>query len=59
MANFLTSIFGSRNQRLLRQYSKNVNKINSLEEGIQALDDDALRAKIDEFRQRYSGVETL
>ena len=59
MAKFLTSIFGSRNQRLLREYSKNVNKINALEEGIQALDDVALRAKTDEFRQRYSDGETL
>ena len=59
MAKFLTSIFGSRNQRLLRQYSKIVNKINSLEEGLKALDDDALRARTDEFRQRYDAGETL
>ena len=59
MAKFLTSIFGSRNQRLLRQYSKSVNKINALEEGLQALDDAALRAKTDEFRKRYSDGETL
>jgi len=59
VAKFLTRIFGSRNQRLLRQYSKNVNKINALEDGIQALDDAALRAKTDEFRQRYSDGETL
>ena len=39
MANFLTRIFGSRNQRLLRQYSKVVKKINSLEEGLHALSD--------------------
>ena len=39
MANFLTRIFGSRNQRMLRQYSKVVNKINAMEEGLQALDD--------------------
>ncbi|MDH3750480.1 MAG: preprotein translocase subunit SecA [Gammaproteobacteria bacterium] len=59
MATFLTSIFGSRNQRLLRQYSKIVSRINSLEAGIQELDDAALRAKIDEFRQRYNDGETL
>ena len=59
MANFLTSIFGSRNQRLLRQYSKTVDKINSLEEGIQALDDAALRAMTGDFRKRYSDGETL
>ncbi|HEY5642315.1 MAG TPA: preprotein translocase subunit SecA [Woeseiaceae bacterium] len=59
MANFLTSIFGSRNQRLLRQYQKVVSKINSLEEGIKALDDAALRAKTDEFRRRFQEGETL
>ncbi|MGB5257706.1 MAG: hypothetical protein WBN44_10670, partial [Woeseiaceae bacterium] len=59
MANFLTSIFGSRNQRLLRQYSKVVTKINALEEGIQALDDASLQAKTAEFRQRYQDGETL
>jgi preprotein translocase subunit SecA len=59
VAKFLTSIFGSRNQRLLRQYSKVVNKINALEEGVKALDDVALRAKTDEFKQRYKDGETL
>ena len=53
MAKFLTSIFGSRNQRMLRQYSKIVGKINALEEGVKALDDAALRARTEEFRQRY------
>ena len=59
MAKFLTSIFGSRNERLVRQYSKSVDKINALEEGIQGLDDDALRAKTAEFRKRYADGETL
>jgi len=59
VANFLTRIFGSRNQRLLRQYTKSVNKINSLEDGLQALDDTALRGKTDELRQRYSGGASL
>jgi len=59
VANFLTRIFGSRNKRMLRQYSKIVKKINDLEEGIQALDDSALKAKTDEFRQRYAAGETL
>ena len=59
MANFLTRIFGSRNQRMLRQYSKVVNKINAMEEGLQALDDDALRAKTAEFRSRYDAGESL
>ncbi|MEJ2275878.1 MAG: preprotein translocase subunit SecA, partial [Woeseiaceae bacterium] len=59
MANFLTRIFGSRNQRLLRQYSKVVKKINALEEGLQQLSDDQLTAKTDEFRKRYADGETL
>ena len=59
MANFLTRIFGSRNQRMLRQYGKIVNRINSLEADLQALDDDALRAKTDEFRKRYADGESL
>ncbi len=59
MASFLTRIFGSRNQRLLRQYSKIVNRINPLEAAMEALTDDELRSKTDEFRQRYSDGETL
>ena len=59
MAKFLTRIFGSRNQRLLRQYSKVVKKINALEEGLQALDDEALKARTAELRQRYDNGESL
>jgi len=59
VANFLTRIFGSRNQRLLRQYSKVVKKISSLEEGLQALSDDEIKAKTEVFRQRYTDGETL
>ncbi len=59
MANFLTRIFGSRNQRLLRQYSKTVNRINALEEGVQSLDAAGIRAKTNEFRERYATGETL
>ena len=59
MANFLTRIFGSRNKRLLREYSKTVDKINALEEGLQALDDAALTARTAEFKKRYRDGETL
>ncbi len=59
MANFLTSLFGSRNQRLLRQYSKVVKTINSMEEGLQALSDSELKARTEEFRRRYADGETL
>ncbi len=52
MANVLTQMFGSRNQRLLRQYGKLVNRANALEDEFRALDDAALREKTSEFRQR-------
>ncbi|HEX5786923.1 MAG TPA: preprotein translocase subunit SecA [Woeseiaceae bacterium] len=59
VANFVTRFFGSRNQRLLRQYAKTVEKINGLEEGIKALSDEALRARTGEFRERLANGETL
>ncbi len=54
MANVLTKIFGSRNERLLKQYSRVVARINALESGMAALSDAALRAKTDEFRKRLA-----
>ncbi len=54
MANVLTKIFGSRNDRLLKQYSRVVARINTLEPEITALADAALRGKTDEFRQRFA-----
>ena len=59
MAKLLTRIFGSRNQRLLRQYSKVVDKINGLEEELQSLSDEQLRAKTAEFKSRVKDGETL
>ena len=50
----LTSIFGSRNQRLLKEYGRAVEKINSLEAEVSALSDDGLRAKTVEFRERIA-----
>ena len=55
----LKKIFGSRNERLLRQYSSTVRTINSLEASISKLSDDELRGKTAEFKQRYAGGETL
>ncbi len=48
----LTSLFGSRNERLLKQYRATVQKINALEPSLEKLSDDQLRAKTDEFRAR-------
>jgi len=55
----LTSIFGSRNDRLLKQFRQVVAKVNALEAQFESLDDAALRAKTDEFRQRVAGGESL
>ncbi len=55
----LTSIFGSRNERLLKQYRRVVEKVNALEPQFEALDDDSLRAKTEEFRQRIAQGATL
>jgi preprotein translocase subunit SecA len=55
----LTSLFGSRNDRLLKQYRGTVVKINALESSLEGLDDAALRAKTDEFRARLAQGETL
>ncbi|MCP3673589.1 MAG: preprotein translocase subunit SecA [Gammaproteobacteria bacterium] len=55
---FLTKIFGSRNQRLLKQYNRAINKINAYEEAYKALSDDELKAKTDEFRERLEKGES-
>ncbi len=56
---FLQKIFGSRNQRLVKQYQKTVAAINALEPQIEQLTDDQLRAKTGEFRQRVASGESL
>jgi preprotein translocase subunit SecA len=55
----LTQIFGSRNDRLLKSYRREVEQINALEPQFQKLDDAALRAKTDELRQRLAQGATL
>jgi preprotein translocase subunit SecA len=59
VAKFLTRIFGSRNQRQLRQYSKVVSRINDLEPGIKEQSDEELKARTDEFRARFKEGESL
>ena len=56
---FLKKIFGSRNERLLRQYRANVIRINEFESGLQSLPDEQLTAKTIEFRQRIANGEAL
>lgn len=55
----LKKIFGSRNDRLIKQYSQVVARINALEPAMQALSDEALRAKTEEFKGRLAQGETL
>ena len=55
----LTSIFGSRNDRLLKQYRQVVIRVNALEASFEALGEDALRAKTEEFRGRFAKGESL
>jgi preprotein translocase subunit SecA len=56
---FLTKIFGSRNQRLLKQYQKTVRDINALEPQMEKLSDAELKAKTPEFKERLAGGATL
>ena len=55
----LTSIFGSRNERLLKQYRKTVEQINALESQLESLDDATLKATTQQLRDRFTQGETL
>ena len=57
--NILKSVFGSRNDRLIKQYKKRVVAINALEGAMAALSDTDLKAKTDEFKARVTNGETL
>src|SRR6201993_4002041 len=57
--NILTKIFGSRNERLLKQYGQVVRRINAFEPAISALSDDELRAKTASLRERVGNGEEL
>ena len=59
ISRLLKSVFGSRNDRLLKQYRQTVARINTLESEITALSDEALQAKTPEFRQRLAQGESL
>lgn len=59
ISGLLKKIFGSRNDRLIKQYMQVVRKINALEAGTSTLSDDALRGKTADFRARVANGETL
>ncbi len=58
-SSLLKNIFGSRNDRLIKQYMQKVREINALEPQIAALSDEALRGKTDICRERFSKGESL
>ena len=58
-SNVLRSVFGTANDRTVRQLRAKVEAINELESEIEALSDDALRARTDMFRERLQNGETL
>ncbi|MHC9011569.1 preprotein translocase subunit SecA [Stenotrophomonas rhizophila] len=55
----LTRVFGSRNERQLRQLNRIVAKVNALEPEIEKLSDEQLKAKTPEFKQRIADGEAL
>jgi len=59
ISNLLKTVFGSRNDRLLKQYRQAVSAINQLEAGIEKLTEDELRGKTAEFKQRAANGESL
>ncbi len=59
VSKILKKIFGSRNDRMVKHMMKDVAKINALEAGVQALTNDELKARTEEFRQRLADGEQL
>jgi preprotein translocase subunit SecA len=59
VTNILTKIFGSRNDRLLKQYRAGVVRINAMEAELEKLSDEALRGKTQEFKDRVAKGESL
>src|SRR5437868_9847978 len=55
----LKKVFGSRNERLIKQYRRTVEQINALESKFEALSDDELRGMTETFRQRHAAGESL
>ncbi|AQV95678.1 preprotein translocase subunit SecA [Cupriavidus necator] len=55
----LKKVFGSRNERLIKQYLRTVAQINALEPKFEQLSDDELRGMTETFRQRHAGGESL
>ncbi len=59
IGNFLTKVFGSKNERELKKMSAAVDQINALEDTIRALDDTALRGQTSVLKERFAKGESL
>ena len=59
LSKVMKSVFGSRNDRIIKKLKQRINQINQLESSIQALSDDELKHKTEEFRERFAAGETL
>ncbi len=59
LTNIAKSLFGSSNDRIVKSLQKEVNRINALEEETTHLTDDEIRGRVQWFRERLSGKETL
>lgn len=59
ISNLFTKIFGSRNDRTIKNLKKTVALINALETQLEALSDEDLKAKTAEFRERYDNGQSL
>ncbi len=59
LSTLFRKFFGSRNDRLVKQYGQTVKEINALEPAMQALSDGDLRAKTESFKQRFQQGESL
>jgi preprotein translocase subunit SecA len=59
LGQFLTKIFGSQNERVLKKLNPLVDQINTLEAGLKSLDDDALRAKTGDLKARLANGSPL
>jgi len=59
LSKVMKTVFGSRNDRIIKKLNQRVLQINQLEESVQALSDDELKHKTEEFKQRFAAGETL
>jgi len=59
LRNIFTKLFGSRNQRLLREYGRYVNQANGFESSLKALSDAEVRSQTERFRERLAAGEDL